>query len=146
MICEHSRSVHIRDVPVRDDDLAVMILGHRVAIDRTPCHFGGNRNWFLCPFCERRCAVIYKKGCRLCSSGRYLSESLSPKNRRLRKAIARRAALGQTEGGIMRPFPPRPKWMRQTKYDRLKLAGLVDEAMILREFAIESDALKKRYL
>lgn len=33
----------------------------RVFIEKTPCHYGGYRNWFLCPHpkCQRRCKKLY---------------------------------------------------------------------------------------
>ncbi len=30
-----------------------------VALDRTDCNYGGSRPWWLCPQCERRCAILY---------------------------------------------------------------------------------------
>jgi len=31
-----------------------------IPIDRTPCHFGGDRPWFRCPECDARKAKLYK--------------------------------------------------------------------------------------
>ena len=30
-----------------------------VALESTPCHYGGARWWARCPICKRRCAVLY---------------------------------------------------------------------------------------
>lgn len=30
-----------------------------IPYERTPCHYGGERHWFLCPNCNRRVAVLY---------------------------------------------------------------------------------------
>src|SRR5512138_275659 len=44
----------------------------RVALSQTPCNFGGSRRWFVCPDCDRRCAVLFgisRRGnfaCRTC--------------------------------------------------------------------------------
>lgn len=34
-------------------------IAERIALDFTPCHFGGSRPWFRCPGCGRRRAVLY---------------------------------------------------------------------------------------
>lgn len=42
----------------------------RVGIQRTPCNYGGERPWFLCPRCWNRVAIIYLHGwpmCRKCA-------------------------------------------------------------------------------
>jgi hypothetical protein len=31
----------------------------RIWFDRTPCHYGGLRKWFICPRCDARVAVLY---------------------------------------------------------------------------------------
>jgi len=59
------------EVHVADDHL---IIHHadtqqRVALDSTPCNFGGERPWFRCPECGRRAAILYGDKrflCRLC--------------------------------------------------------------------------------
>lgn len=42
--------------------------GGRVYFTRTPCNFGGDRLWFVCPECERRSRVLYSLDfiCRQC--------------------------------------------------------------------------------
>jgi hypothetical protein len=48
-----------------------------VPLDWTPCHFGGERPWFICGNCGRRVAVIYGAGkyfaCRHCYDLTYRS-------------------------------------------------------------------------
>jgi len=34
-------------------------LDYSVRIDKTPCHYGGVRYWFLCPKCGKRVAILY---------------------------------------------------------------------------------------
>jgi hypothetical protein len=49
-------------------------------IDRTSCHYGSDRPWFLCPDCSQRCAIIYFGaigyyfGCRKCVNLAYPSQ------------------------------------------------------------------------
>jgi hypothetical protein len=53
-------------------------LGINIRITTTPCYFGGARQWFLCPNCERRVATLYKPPtkdelmCRKCHDLQYL--------------------------------------------------------------------------
>lgn len=131
MICECLPSIRAGDVDLKGQR-TVRIFGHRVAVDSTPCTYG-ERHWFLCPLCERRCGVLYISGCRLCVGARYRSESLSPKDRRLRKALKRRARLGQGKGGLLRPFPAKPKWMRWKTYLQLRKRALREEAVLFQE-------------
>lgn len=51
-----------------------------VFLEFTDCSFGGERPWFICPNCERRCRMIYFAGgsdwfvCRVCSKLTYRSQ------------------------------------------------------------------------
>ncbi len=77
---------------------------HVVRFETTPCHFGGKRQWFLCPGCTRRVAVLCGVGgsffCRHCHQLRYLSQSQS----RLRRLIGRKQHIANHifEGGDTR--------------------------------------------
>lgn len=143
MICDFAQAMRVSDIDL-SGELSVYVLGHRVAVESTPCHFGGVRFWFLCPFCERRCAVIYKKGCRLCANGRYRSESLSPKARLLHKTLKRRKRLGQSRGGLTVRFPPKPKWMHESTYERLRAEAEHEEGDILADLMAQLAALSTR--
>lgn len=33
-----------------------------VRLESSPCNFGGERHWFICPGCESRCVVMYDAG------------------------------------------------------------------------------------
>ena len=44
-----------------------------VALESTPCHYGGARRWARCPICMRRCAVLYLRA----SLARALAGALS---------------------------------------------------------------------
>ncbi|WP_165610144.1 hypothetical protein [Shimia aestuarii] len=76
--------------------------------------------------------------CRLCARGRYETELRTPKDRRLLAAIKLRQRLGQSQGGIVVPFPPKPKWMRWHTYHRIKAEALKNERRIWESSIIES--------
>jgi len=63
--------------------------------DTTPCNFGGERRWFLCPGCSRRVAVLCGVNevfrCRLCHRLPYLSQNTTV----LRRLIRRRQDIGK---------------------------------------------------
>ncbi len=52
--------------------------GYFLDLTSTPCYFGGERYWFLCPFCGDRVGVLYlggkKFGCRRCYNLAYKSQ------------------------------------------------------------------------
>lgn len=110
--CERSRRTHIRKLGKALQD-RVLVSGVWVRTTTTPCHLGGHRCWFLCPACGRRCAILYPRQCRKCINGRYAVESMTPLDRKITKAIALRARLGQLTGGTLAPFPEKPKRMRR---------------------------------
>ncbi len=141
MICDDTAQIDIRKlarfVPTIPD--IVNFEGERIATTWTNTNFGGRRQWFLCPSCDRRCAIIYRLGdgplwcCRICGGGRYRSEHESPKQRRLSRAFKVRKRLGQTAGGIIAPFPPKPERMHPTKYRRIREKAVKLEREILLE-------------
>ena len=51
----------------------------RILFDRTSCHFGGERLWFLCPSCSKRVGVLYGVyklfSCRHCYQLPYSSQN-----------------------------------------------------------------------
>jgi len=61
-----------------------------VFFDKTPCHYGGHRWWFLCYRCDRRVVAIYAAGkyflCRHCYGLTYRSRQETRYDRMLRKA------------------------------------------------------------
>lgn len=142
MICEHTAQIRIGELVKNLPDV-VIILKEHVAIEKTRAGFGGSRNWFLCPYCERRCAILYlvppeyRLACRLCHDGRYNCEHRSPKDRRLLKAFKTRERLGQRKDGIVPPFPDKPKWMRWHTYLRIRKEALKLENELWNDVAIE---------
>ncbi len=89
-----------------------------VKLTRTEVGFG-ERRWFVCPGCDRRCAVLYVKSraltCRECVDATYLTSTLGKQARlqdRLHKA---RAALGMDECG----HAVKPRGMHEVTWLRL---------------------------
>lgn len=142
MICERQTQIHVRllgrDLPERK-----WIISQWVQITTTPCHFGGVRYWFLCPSCNRRCAILYPQFCRICGDGRYEVELLIPAHRRITKAIRLRRRLGQTSGGIVAPFPKKPKWMRWHTYLNLRAKSEAHEKQFWAGEGARLDRLQK---
>ncbi len=62
---------------------------HAVRFDTTPCHYGGKRQWFLCPGCTRRVAVLCGVEdvfrCRHCHQLPYLSQNTTLLRRLIRR-------------------------------------------------------------
>ena len=64
---------------------------YKVLLTTTPCHYGGERYWFICPlttngkYCGRRVGVLYKAGdyfgCRNCYKLTYKSRNKNRKNK-----------------------------------------------------------------
>lgn len=93
-----------------------------VPIETTPCNFGGERRWFRCPYCDRRCAVLYRPDlrCRLCAGGHYQTEHLSPLDRKIVRARNLRRKLGQFTPSMSMPLPDKPKRMRWNTFMRIR--------------------------
>jgi hypothetical protein len=95
-----------------------------IALQWTPCNFGGERPWFICPgvACGRRVAILYRQGkyflCRHCYDLRYESQREDKMDRALRRAQKIRQRLGGS-ANTMEPFPKRPKGMHHDTYRRL---------------------------
>lgn len=121
LICDDTRKcLDIRQLWLKGTS-GLRVDGVSIAIATTPCHFGGERRWFLCPHCGRRCAVLYEGyRCRVCIKGRYRVELLSPLDRKIEKARRLRRRLGQRRPNPMKPFPDKPHRMRWHTYLRLR--------------------------
>jgi len=69
-----------------------------IPLTTTPCHFGGKRHWFICPwyrngvYCGRRVGTLYKGGdyfaCRHCYGLTYESQNASGIAKRFGKIIS----------------------------------------------------------
>jgi hypothetical protein len=99
-----------------------------VPLTWTPCNFGGERPWFLCPGvvmgvgCGRRAAVLHAAGkyflCRHCYGLSYESQRENKMYRALHRAQDIRRRLGGS-ANMMEPFPEKPKGMHWSTYERL---------------------------
>ena len=97
-------------------------MNYPVRLAWTPCHFGGQRAWWLCPAvgCGRRVAVLYGGkvfACRHCQRLAYKSQRLAPGDRALRRADNLRARLGWVPGVIHGPGD-KPKGMQWATFWR----------------------------
>jgi hypothetical protein len=64
---------------------------YEIPIVATPCHYGGERYWFICPwyknnkYCGNRISILYKNGdyfaCRHCSNLTYKSRNINHRGR-----------------------------------------------------------------
>jgi hypothetical protein len=95
-----------------------------VPLEWTPCNFGGERPWFVCPevSCGRRVTILYGPGkyflCRHCYDLSYESQREDKKDRALRRAQRIRRRLGGS-ANMPEQFPERPKGMHHDTYMRL---------------------------
>jgi len=89
----------------------------------TPTQFGGQRFWFTCPSCQKRCRIIYGGSyfrCRSCHGLRYESQYENATSRIASQRHKLRKRLGYV-GSLEDPFPLKPKGMHWTTYDRLQV-------------------------
>ncbi len=100
-----------------------------VTFDRTPCHYGGCRTWFLCPRCEKRVALLYLSSkfflCRHCYDLTYTSQQENEVARLMSKAQKIRKKIG-ADPNLSIPILFKPKYMHQKTFDRLRMQA--DEA------------------
>jgi hypothetical protein len=94
----------------------------RIWFDRTPCNYGGERLWFLCPHCGKRVAVLYGADirflCRHCYGLPYRSQHETYMDRMMRKAHKVRQRLGASES-LIEPIRKKPKGMHWKTFKRL---------------------------
>ena len=88
-----------------------LVLLHRfepqtVRFDTTACNYGGKRQWFLCPGCSRRVAVLCGLGssflCRHCHHLPYLSQNLSKIRRLIQRKQRIESRIFEDRGGQRR--------------------------------------------
>ena len=94
---------------------------YSIRLDKTACHFGHYRHWWLCPKCSKRVSVLYCAGtyvCRGCIGACYGSQLQQPIDRLFSRADAIRQRLGW-QSGIAYGNQGRPKGMHFTTYYRL---------------------------
>ena len=97
---------------------------YTVALDWTPCGFGGKRVWWRCPAvgCGRRVAVLHGGrvfACRECNRLAYRSQREADDDRATRRADKLRKRLGW-EPGILNGNGLKPKGMHWRTFERLQ--------------------------
>lgn len=97
---------------------------YAVALDWTPCGFGGKRVWWRCPAvgCGRRVAVLHGGrvfACRQCNRLAYRSQREADDDRATRRADKLRNRLGW-EPGILNGNGWKPKGMHWRTFERLQ--------------------------
>lgn len=95
-----------------------------VYLSWTPCNYGGQRAWWLCPAvgCRRRVAVLYGGSvyaCRHCHRLAYRTQRENAGDRAGSKADKLRDRLGW-EAGILNGNGGKPKAMHWQTFDRLE--------------------------
>ena len=102
-----------------------------VQLTFTACHFGGDRPWFRCPCCDRRCAILWGRGrflCRSCHRVAYPSQNESIGSQAIRRIHEIRAALG-VEASLPIDRISRPRYMRYGRFQTLFFELLRHEAI-----------------
>lgn len=114
----------------RRDDEDWQDARERITLEKRPQPFGGERTYFLCPRCNRRCMVLYgglRFLCRKCHGAGYMSQSEDAIDRLRRKAEKLRTRLGDSQG-IDWPLPDKPKGMHWRTYLAARQAILMAES------------------
>lgn len=92
-----------------------------VMVDWTPCNYGGERPWWLCPCCGRRVAVLWGGGtyaCRHCQQINYESTRTAESSKPFDRAGKIRKRLGWVPG-VAHGIGDRPRGMHMKTYLRL---------------------------
>jgi len=94
-----------------------------VFLTATPCHYGGERVWFLCPSrgCGKRVAILYLTNvlaCRDCLNLAYLSQRQPPDTRALNRVDKTRGKLGW-KPGFLNGVEWKPQGMHWKTFGRL---------------------------
>ena len=99
------------------------LVEQRVQTQTSPCNLGGQRQWFTCPRCSKRVAVLYAPGryfaCRRCGGLGYATQKEGAGDRASTKADKLRKRLGW-EAGIFNGNGGKPNGMHWKTYWRLK--------------------------
>ena len=90
-----------------------------IAVVTSAMHFGGSREFFLCPRCGRRFAILYCAAryfrCRRCNDMAYRTQNETPHGRALLLAGKLWKLAGCEWGGD----GEKPKWMQWRTFNRL---------------------------
>ena len=109
-----------------------------VPITWTPCRYGGERPYFLCPgvvngrHCGRRVVKLFAGGryflCRHCYRLAYRCQSEECHDRMLRRANKRRMALGGEPGMASWTTKPKGMWQRTYMQKLIEIRRAEDQA------------------
>lgn len=126
---------HARYVEDRMDIWSEIHLGYSIEIVWTGCNYGGGRPWFVCPECDRRCAILYSPienfVCRTCAGLYYETPQMNAGDRAAMRAKKLKKQLGWTAGGILGAYGPKPVGMHWKTFERLRLAYKAAEQEVL---------------
>lgn len=102
-------------------------MSYIVQIAFTPCFYGGQRPWFLCPICHQRAGVLLLTSkvfvCRKCGNYCYQTQMEQPHGRSI---IRTQRLLHKVGGHAPLDEPPKPKGMHWNTY--YKIMTRVEEA------------------
>jgi hypothetical protein len=98
-----------------ESTLHALDLGQIIEIERTACHFGGERFWFRCPYCDSRRRKLYlsRHGmeCRGCLELPYQVENETRDDRAMRRY--RKFSLRHFgDDDVFSVYAPKPRWRR----------------------------------
>ena len=119
-IHSHGESITL-DYQMRSGDEAWHSEKIDIELDFTPVHLGGERTWFLCPSCGRRCLSLYwlsQFECRRCHDLVYRTARVDSLQRlEVRLSKVRSKVEGRVVAGAF--IPRRPKGMHHRTYAKL---------------------------
>jgi hypothetical protein len=110
-----------------------------IELTSTPCNFGGERSWFVCPGCKRKALILYGANrfrCRKCTGCYHPSSSEGDLYRATRAMCSIQAKLNGSE---LRPFDgidglTKPKWMRHNTYFRLHHKAFLKQKKLFEQY------------
>jgi hypothetical protein len=106
------------------DHLIIDSHDQKISIEKTHCHYGGFRKWFLCPQCSKRIAILYELNnqyqCRKCHHLPYTSQRAPEFDRLLIKVRKIRDRMDGAHDLLM-PVMFKPKGMHLETFELLKV-------------------------
>lgn len=96
-----------------------------VCLDKTPCNYGGERPWWICPQCGKRVAILYSRpgwtfACRHCHRLAYAVQKKGIADAATHAVIKIRRRLGAGEC-LNAPILDKPKGMHRATYTQLRI-------------------------
>ncbi len=96
---------------------------HKIGLEYTPCNYGGERAWFVCPECYERVSVLYlipgRAACRICLNLNYPCQQEGWLDRQIRKQWKLKDKL-ENERWRPRYMHHKTYWRIERKIDRLE--------------------------